>query len=253
MITAEEIYKQLRFLYPYEEPWDNNGILIGNPDKKITSVSIAIDPTFDIINLCNTDMLITHHPLIFNPIKKTNKLIHKLIQEDITYMALHTPLDYSDQANIVFCNYMDLNYNYFNTFKNGDGGQIGVIYQDRDDINNIANKYKAMCKLSKPLPLYNAKHISNIDIEIVGFIQGAANSFLNEIIESNIDLLVTGEISHHNIIELRDNDILVMLLGHTPSELFLKTALYDSLGSLDLNLDIEILADDSNNIFVGVK
>ena len=53
--------------------WDNVGLLIGDKRKEIKTIMIALDPTTDVINQginAGIDMLITHHPMIFSPIKK---------------------------------------------------------------------------------------------------------------------------------------------------------------------------------------
>ena len=52
------------------------------------------------------DMLITHHPMIFSPIKKIHNLdfvggrILKLIQNDISYYAMHTNYDVLGMAKL---------------------------------------------------------------------------------------------------------------------------------------------------------
>ena len=51
-------------------------------------------------------MLITHHPMIFSPIKKIHNLdfvggrILKLIQNDISYYAMHTNYDVLGMAEL---------------------------------------------------------------------------------------------------------------------------------------------------------
>ncbi len=86
------------------EKWDNSGLLIGSTEDKINSVMVALDLTDEVIEeaiekKCNG--IITHHPLIFSPLKQINTSVYpgifvkKCIQNNINLLALHTNLDVS--------------------------------------------------------------------------------------------------------------------------------------------------------------
>ena len=52
--------------------FDNAGLLVGDPEKEVTGITVALDVDgavidFAVKNGCN--LIITHHPLIFLPIK----------------------------------------------------------------------------------------------------------------------------------------------------------------------------------------
>lgn len=104
IMKCQEIIKILEELAPlkYAEDWDNPGLLAGRAEKDVHTVMVALDATEDVISQAaakRVDMLITHHPMIFKPLKKIStqdfigrKLI-KLIQNDIAYYAMHTNFD----------------------------------------------------------------------------------------------------------------------------------------------------------------
>ena len=53
------------------EEWDNVGLLIGNRDKEVSKVLVALDINPNIIKQaieCGADLIITHHPIIFKPL-----------------------------------------------------------------------------------------------------------------------------------------------------------------------------------------
>ena len=65
--------------YPlnYALSWDNVGLLVGRDDKEVKKIYIALDATDEVIDEAvknGADMLITHHPMIFSPIKKIHNL-----------------------------------------------------------------------------------------------------------------------------------------------------------------------------------
>jgi putative NIF3 family GTP cyclohydrolase 1 type 2 len=59
---------------PKEIAWekDNVGLQVGSYDKPVQKILVALDPSEEIINEAikkNVDLIITHHPLIFEPLR----------------------------------------------------------------------------------------------------------------------------------------------------------------------------------------
>lgn len=86
----------------YSESWDNSGLQFGNPEQEVSKIITALDFNEDVLNEAiakNANLIITHHPFIFNPIKKlvsTNfesNLIIRALKNDITLYAAHTNFD----------------------------------------------------------------------------------------------------------------------------------------------------------------
>lgn len=94
----------------YAEDWDNVGLLLGKEEKEVKKIMVALDATENVINQAvkqEIDMLITHHPMLFSPIKSITsqdflgKRIIKLLQNDISYYAMHTNFDVAAMADAV--------------------------------------------------------------------------------------------------------------------------------------------------------
>ncbi len=84
------------------EAWDNVGLLIGNPDNRVSSILIGLDPTVDLLSqaaACNAQLIITHHPAIFHPLKAlrtdhpTGSFISRALRQDINVIGCHTNFD----------------------------------------------------------------------------------------------------------------------------------------------------------------
>ena len=77
--------------------WDNTGLLIGELSNQVRHVLVTLDVTEKIIDYAienNFDMIVSHHPFIFKPIKKINDPnIIKLIKHSVSVFAAHTNLD----------------------------------------------------------------------------------------------------------------------------------------------------------------
>jgi dinuclear metal center YbgI/SA1388 family protein len=84
------------------EEWDNVGLQIGDKSWPVQTIRIALDPTPDVVKDAiknNVDLLITHHPLIFRPLKSINfnKPLGSIIQmashHRMAIFSAHTNLD----------------------------------------------------------------------------------------------------------------------------------------------------------------
>ncbi len=87
---------------PYQESYDNSGLLIGHGTMEVNAALLCIDVTEDIIDealALHANLIIAHHPLIFSGIKKltgqtaTERLVIKAVKHDIAIYAAHTNLD----------------------------------------------------------------------------------------------------------------------------------------------------------------
>ena len=86
-----------------QENYDNAGLITGDPETEITGALICLDSIESIIDEAislNCNLVIAHHPIIFNGLKKINgknyveRTIIKAIKNDIAVYAMHTNLDH---------------------------------------------------------------------------------------------------------------------------------------------------------------
>lgn len=82
--------------------WDNVGLQIGDGNLPVKKILLTLDVTENAINKAikeNVDLIISHHPFIFKPLKKiTNPLYLKLIKNEIAVFCAHTNLDVIKQG-----------------------------------------------------------------------------------------------------------------------------------------------------------
>ena len=92
----------------FAESYDNVGLIIGSREKEIKSILIALDATKKVIDEAvnlGVDMILTHHPIIFRPMKQicTEHFIGEkaiaLIKNDICCYAMHTNFDIMGMAD----------------------------------------------------------------------------------------------------------------------------------------------------------
>ncbi len=82
--------------------WDNVGLLAGRRDKEVSRVTVALDADDRAVAeaIANgSDLLVTHHPLIFSPLKRitdetlAGRRLLALLRRDMCLISMHTNFD----------------------------------------------------------------------------------------------------------------------------------------------------------------
>ena len=95
--------------YPFAlaEEWDNVGLQLGDPATTVTRIMVALDPLPHVIAAAldqNCNLLITHHPLIFSPLRQittSTSTGHSLLQAaqgGLALLAMHTNYDAASEG-----------------------------------------------------------------------------------------------------------------------------------------------------------
>ena len=103
-MKVREICSYLDRVIPlsYQENYDNSGLQIFAGDIETASALLAVDITEDVVDEAistGCGLIITHHPLIFFPVKRITgknhieRIIIKALKNDISVYSAHTNLD----------------------------------------------------------------------------------------------------------------------------------------------------------------
>jgi dinuclear metal center YbgI/SA1388 family protein len=96
--------------------WDNVGLMVGDPTRDVTGVSVAVDPTLEAVEATiasGHNLLITHHPLLFKAPKSLDlrkepgRTIDRLNKHDVALNAAHTNHD-ATSVNLALANRLGL-------------------------------------------------------------------------------------------------------------------------------------------------
>ena len=96
-----------KFPFALAEDWDNVGLQLGDPSATVSKIMVALDPLPVVIDeaiehCC--DLLITHHPLIFSPLRTittastTGSSVLKAVRSNLGLIAMHTNYDIADNG-----------------------------------------------------------------------------------------------------------------------------------------------------------
>ena len=207
----------------FAEKWDNVGLLAGREDKEINKILLALDPTSEVVEEAATwgaDLLVTHHPLIFSGIKSVTtgdfigKRVFHLICQDICYYAMHTNFDVMGMADAVAdrlelekCQVLDVTFQ--DEISKEGIGRMGELSRTMS-LRECAKHVKDKCKLS------SVKVFGNPDtlIDVVALIPGSGKNYIDLAIKKGAQVVITGDIDHHNGLDAVERGLAVIDAGH---------------------------------------
>jgi dinuclear metal center YbgI/SA1388 family protein len=102
-MKVRDVYQAINAFAPFmaQEKWDNSGILVGGEECGASRVLVTLDispAAVEQAELTNCDVIVSHHPVIFSPLKNISFLnpVYDLCRLEISAICCHTPLDIAD-------------------------------------------------------------------------------------------------------------------------------------------------------------
>ena len=201
-----------------------NGLQVLNKSKKVSKIAFAVDAsleTFQRAAQVNADMIFVHHGIFWGTEKAiTGDLFNRisfLIENNIALYAVHLPLDLDPKIgnNISVAKKAGLeDLEPFGEYHGVKIGYKGILKKPQgcDEILSVlgfnANEMLAVLKFG-PEKCRSAAVIT-----------GSACREVEQAIDENIDLFITGEITHQIYHQCMEAKINVISAGHYLTETF---------------------------------
>lgn len=212
MIKLREITDYLGQEFPpeYKEDFDNIGLLVGRQDKDITKVVLCLDANKNVVKEAvelGAELIITHHPVIFNPVKNVTdstdfgEMLVSAIENGISIYSAHTNLDSAPGGlTDTVCN--KLNLVPFGNLE-GDLGRI-CHAQPGETAKTLCTKIKNEFEVDT---LYSTFE-KDREIKTVAVCNGGGGGELPEIaMDLGADVYISGDLKHHehSMFKVSDN------------------------------------------------
>jgi len=253
MEKLKDVISKLESEYPItlKESWDNCGLMVGNLDSIVSKVLITLDVTDSVIDEAikkETELIISHHPLIFKPLKnittdtKLGEKIHKLIHNNISVYSMHTNLDIAEGGLNDYI-FKLLNVKDIKKISDEEYGNEFVRYGKLDDEYSLD---EFVCLVKKKLKLKNLSVISNKmskKIKKVAVCTGSGGSFISVAQKLGVDCYITGDIKYHEALSCIEDNFTVIDAGHFGTEIIVMDLLQDFLKD---KLRVEVLKSNKN-------
>lgn len=197
--------------------FDNVGLLAGSENATVTKVLVSLDITENVVHEAEEmgcELIISHHPVIFNPLKRladTNP-VYLLAKYGIAAVCMHTNLDLSTDCGVNVCLADAIGVKNVKLCDCGECLFCGTLEKETDILSFAQNVKSAL----------NCKGLRFTDshqkVKTVAVSSGAGGSNAAYAAKIGADVLVTGEIKHHEINESNSLGLSVVEAGHFKSE-----------------------------------
>lgn len=223
MAKVKDFYGYLNSIAPFEtqEDWDNSGMLVGDMDAEVKKVAVVLDITHEEIKKAKAigaDLIISHHPVIFNPIKSVTRgsVPYELVASSINALCCHTPLDIADGGtNDSLAELLGIEV----TRTEDPILRLGTV--EPTTAENLAGKIAKMLNTKVRYADAGRK------IEKIAICTGAGCSLIEA--AGEIDAFITGDASHHNFLDCIQAGITLIAAGHYETEIVVVPVLVKKL------------------------
>ncbi|MDO5560307.1 MAG: Nif3-like dinuclear metal center hexameric protein [Oscillospiraceae bacterium] len=229
IFTVADIYNAINKHAPFkiQEKWDNSGLIVGSMDMPVTRVLTALDITNEVIDeavSCGADLIVSHHPVIFNPVKTLSPDMpaYRLVRNNIAAICVHTPLDAAAGGiNDIIADMLEdklkLNETRIPIEPFGSDGITGIgriVYSEAGyDAENMAKILKEIFGCSVVRYTRGSGCIHRIAV-----CSGSGGSMLQEVMDACCDAYITGDIKHDVWIDAANSNIALFDCGHYYTE-----------------------------------
>ena len=243
MVKVLDVIEKLEQVAPLEtqEVWDNSGWQINLGNKETKKILLALNVTEETVNYAvkqKCDLIISHHPLIFSPLKCIkNKAIISAIQNKIQVYSLHTNFDKS---------IVGTTQTLIDVLKSE------LVLKSIKPINDFVKVGTLKAPIKSSEFLIKVKKVLNLsflrfsnpceEIKKVAFCAGAGADFAREVVKNSVDCFITADIKYHQAL---DCSAMLVDVGHYESEV----VALDSIKKLLSPLNVDIILSNEEPLF----
>lgn len=243
--AVKDIYDFIDRIAPFSAQceWDNSGLIVGDKNKSVKKIGVVLDITKNAVlsaKELGCDLIISHHPVIFRATKKflADDAAFLLASNGISAICAHTSLDTAKGGvNDVLAETLG--------FKNAlplcDEGEASLVrtadisaISSEELAKTVAEKLKTGVRLAD-----SGKKISKVAV-----CGGAGGDFIDAVAENGCDAYITGDISHHEILDALDLGITLIAAGHFETENPVVASLAEKIKN-EFAVEVEIIPQNS--------
>ncbi len=236
------------------ESWDNCGLQVGALQWPVKKVWVALDPLLSVVEAAArqaVDLVITHHPLIFKPLRKIDldtpegKIIAAAMKAQVAIYAAHTNLDSAtDGINDVLARKIGLNRLEplvpatpveIHDDEIPDASPVGIGRLGRLDpprtVTHLAREIKRQLGLTHVKVAGQAEKV----VGKVAVCSGSGGGLLADFLASEAEVFVSGDLRYHDARAVEDAGRALIDIGHFGSEHLMVDALFHKLEQVVTN------------------
>lgn len=217
-----DIYDVLNAAAPFETQldFDNSGLLVGEAAEPVTRALLCLDITPEVINEArelNANLIISHHPVIFDPIRRLTgrEPAFLLAKYGIAALCCHTNLDLSPVCgvNAALGNRLGLR----SIHPEDAFGPGNILFSGELDRELSPQDFASLVKARLKLPALTYIP-GDGPVKRVFFCSGSGGEQVEHAAIRGADAFLTGEMKHHEALFARGTGLTVAVAGHYETE-----------------------------------
>jgi dinuclear metal center YbgI/SA1388 family protein len=228
-VRLAKVIEVLDEAYPpgLAQSWDSVGLVCGDPDDAVSSVTIAVDATAAVVaEVPDGGLLLAHHPLLLRGVDTVaadtakGALVHRLIRSGRSLFTAHTNADSaSPGVSDALAQALGLTVEAVLEPSPADHvglGRIGTLPQPESLSAFVSRVASAL-----PTTSWGVRAAGNPEMAVsrVAVCGGAGDSLLRTVAAAGVDAYVTADLRHHPADEhLRASEVALVDVAHWASE-----------------------------------
>ena len=211
-----------------QESYDNSGLVVGRLDDEVKGVLLAVDITEEVLDEAERegcDLIITHHPIIFTPLKRFNsasyveRCVERAIRKGIALYACHTNLDSVVNGTSWSVGAM-IGLEAMTVLEPRAGepnvgyGVVGVLPR-AEDAMALLQRVKSLFEVGAVR--YSEIPEEGMMVRRVAICTGAGRSLIGEAHAAQADLYITADLRYNDFME-GEKRMIIADIGHFESE-----------------------------------
>lgn len=220
-MKCKELITLLEQEFPvkYAVPGDRTGFQVGDREKEIHHVFVALDATEENIDQAiqnGADMILTHHPMIFAPMATVTtdtfngRRVMKMLQHGLCYMSTHTNYDSCRMADLAAERLGMNECRVLEEVSDGIGiGKVGKLPREM-----TVRECALWVKERFQIPSVRFFGDGERKVKMAGICPGSGRSVIGNCHVLGAEVLITGDIDHHTGIDQADDCLPIIDAGH---------------------------------------
>ena len=236
------------------EEWDNPGLQVGRLSQEIERILIALDPTLKALREAfkrKAQLLLTHHTLIFRPISSLNQntypgdVISEALEKGIAIVSAHTNLDVVQGGiNDILADLFGLQNSEVLEIRN----DLGINGAGLGRIGHLPTPIKLPQVIKRVKEVLGTERIrvfghKNRKIARVAVVGGAGGEMVPTAAKKGADLLLTGDVRHHEALEAERLGLALIDAGHFHTEKAALGPFAESLRRAFMKRNMEVVVE----------
>ncbi len=247
MVKIKDIYDFVDTIAPFsnQAEYDNSGFLVGDLQRYVRHIGVVLDitpQTLLIAKRIGVEMIVSHHPVIFEPRKsfQAGDMAYELASAGIAALCAHTSLDCAEGGvNDVLAELLLMEK--IEPFPTAEfpAGMVRVGFLPKNNAEELAAyAAKMLCTAVRYCD-------GGRSIDTVAVCGGAGGSCLEDVINAGIDAFITGDASHHHFLNAAQGGLTLIAAGHFETENPIVPVLAEKLKQNFSGLEVTVIEQDT--------